>query len=460
MNSHSIVLSSAYSLGEYPENNGCEFTNELRLPLDFRGPNEKWLMTISEMVYESDYWQNIRKVFSTVRITLSKFRTHYVQTAWIGMRLLYVKPQAGFFTQTKGLIPIDIRCVKLEYMGGVIEQYAYTVKTYDCVGHKMGSNDVYGEPINWGQPTAEGWYKYTTIYGLLLIEWDVFEKIWHMVTSMTKNVRFRLAESLEDVKYTIPQIDAPIAPQWLVDRVGWSQATIQYAWWLGNNLSIEEDFQFAYPSPATTAIHRPVWTAIEMPEQFYASNEEFIALFNKLVNEKINSLLFKSYATITYFFKTPNPYVLFELKDKKLQYHSPGVRNITLTLKFHPTMAYIMGLTSISTSDLGEVAIKPELAKANLEMDMTRGRLTSLWVYCDIAQPSFIKDSSRPLLRCLPIDRTSNQVSYEASTLQYKFLNSNYIQRIKIWLSEDHRAIPLKANGGVTYIRLEFQKQV
>jgi hypothetical protein len=197
-----------------------------------------------------------------------------------------------------------------------------------------------------------------------------------------------------------------------------------------------------------------------MPEQLYDTNEEFITLFNKLVNEKIKSLLFKCYATVTYFTERPNPYVLFEVKDKKLQYHSPEVKNIILTLKFHPTMAYIMGLARIPINDLGEVPVTPKLAVATIEMDMTRGRLTSLWVYCDITQPSFIKDSTRPLLRCLPIDRSSNQVSYEASTLQYKFLNSNYIQRIKIWLSEDYRAIPLKATGGVTYIRLEFQKQV
>jgi hypothetical protein len=58
MSSFSILLSSEFCKDEYPENNGCEFTNELNFPLNF--DKEQWYVSMMEMIYEPDFWENIR----------------------------------------------------------------------------------------------------------------------------------------------------------------------------------------------------------------------------------------------------------------------------------------------------------------------------------------------------------------------------------------------------------------
>jgi hypothetical protein len=78
MSSFSIVLSSAFCKDEYPQNNGCEFTNELNYPLNF--DKEQWCVSMTEMIYEPDFWENIRESFSNVEFTISDFQSHYLVT--------------------------------------------------------------------------------------------------------------------------------------------------------------------------------------------------------------------------------------------------------------------------------------------------------------------------------------------------------------------------------------------
>ena len=92
------------------------------------------------------------------------------------------------------------------------------------------------------------------------------------------------------------------------------------------------------------------------------------------------------------------------------------------------------------------------------DVDVMRNPMSTLWIFSDIVEPSYIKDTTRPLLRSIALDRRSTQISHEAaSNLQFKPLCKNNIQRIKIWLAEDYMGIPLFSNTK-TYIRLEFMK--
>jgi hypothetical protein len=78
MSSFSVLLSSALCKDEYPHNNGCEFTNELNFPLNF--DKEQWCVSMTEMIYEPDFWRNIRESFSNVEFTISDFQSHYLVT--------------------------------------------------------------------------------------------------------------------------------------------------------------------------------------------------------------------------------------------------------------------------------------------------------------------------------------------------------------------------------------------
>src|SRR6202020_788090 len=78
MSSFSLLISSAFCKDEYPQNNGCEFTNELNFPLNF--DKEQWCVSMTEMIYEPDFWENVRESFSNVEFSISDFQSHYLVT--------------------------------------------------------------------------------------------------------------------------------------------------------------------------------------------------------------------------------------------------------------------------------------------------------------------------------------------------------------------------------------------
>ena len=69
--SHSIVLSNTFCRDEYPRNQGCEFTNQLNLPLDLS--HGKWVVNLSEIIYEPYFWVNIRKPYTCLDVAISNF---------------------------------------------------------------------------------------------------------------------------------------------------------------------------------------------------------------------------------------------------------------------------------------------------------------------------------------------------------------------------------------------------
>src|SRR5271154_6567741 len=68
--SHHVILSSLFCTDEYPGNQGCEFTNVLNHPLKNFGS-----VALSELIYEPDFWQNIRAPFNKFKIHLGEFDT-------------------------------------------------------------------------------------------------------------------------------------------------------------------------------------------------------------------------------------------------------------------------------------------------------------------------------------------------------------------------------------------------
>src|SRR3977135_1257609 len=107
--SHSIWLSNTFCLDEYPNNNGCEFTNELNIPLDFDAPNEQWCVAASEVIYEPDFWKNIRKPFNKVEITIANFESYkMVEDAYVHALRIDIQPLDGFPTRDDVQFPIRI----------------------------------------------------------------------------------------------------------------------------------------------------------------------------------------------------------------------------------------------------------------------------------------------------------------------------------------------------------------
>src|SRR5438477_5568949 len=67
-----IWLQSDANLKEHPTNNGCDFTNELNIPLDFS--SGAWRVAAGEIIYGTSFWQNIRSSFSQVEVGIRNLR--------------------------------------------------------------------------------------------------------------------------------------------------------------------------------------------------------------------------------------------------------------------------------------------------------------------------------------------------------------------------------------------------
>src|SRR5271167_3900114 len=64
----SIIVSSSLCRDEYPNNNGCEFTNQLNRPLDLS--KGKWGVAVSEIIYENNFWDSIRPPFDFIDVEI------------------------------------------------------------------------------------------------------------------------------------------------------------------------------------------------------------------------------------------------------------------------------------------------------------------------------------------------------------------------------------------------------
>src|SRR5271156_4742627 len=89
--SHSIVLSNTFCLNEYPANQGCEFTNQLNQPLDTS--YGKWAVNLSEIIYEPNFWVNIRKPYDFFDLGISNFSYRRVFKRFLVFRDIKVQLQ-------------------------------------------------------------------------------------------------------------------------------------------------------------------------------------------------------------------------------------------------------------------------------------------------------------------------------------------------------------------------------
>ena len=171
--SHDVVLSSYYCRDEFPNNHGCEFTNVLNQPLDIDAPNESWAVALRELIYEPDFWSNVREGFTKCEIQLGSFNCYLSDYAMIQAKSLYLDGDTQFpadphepFT-TKALLFYN------KYDGPqLVEEFEVT---------KPNSFDIFGYQIEWGRLVKEdikhskfpNWvkgYYYRSHFGFLIVE--------------------------------------------------------------------------------------------------------------------------------------------------------------------------------------------------------------------------------------------------------------------------------------------------
>src|SRR3981189_2160156 len=167
--SHSVWLSSSLCLDEYPSNNGCEFTNELNYPLDFDAPNEWWSVTASEVIYEPDFWQNIRTSFNRVEIGISSFFYYHMRkNAFVFADKIFVRPKDNTLpTSPEASFSVNIIFVPISKTSiPALARYFDAVMT--------NGKDRHGKNIVWGDRNKDGYYIYHNSYSPLIVTPEIF----------------------------------------------------------------------------------------------------------------------------------------------------------------------------------------------------------------------------------------------------------------------------------------------
>ena len=130
--------------------------------------------------------------------------------------------------------------------------------------------------------------------------------------------------------------------------------------------------------------------------------------------------------------------------------------NFNIVMTLHPMLRFQLGFSDYYESDpipvkTGDPGKHPPL--------LSRSSPRSMWVFSNVAEPSFVADTTAPLLRFMPVDHTSHQISYESfGTLLYKPISMTSIRDIHVWLSESYTGEPIHFLADIV-IRLTFDAQ-
>jgi len=159
--SHSIVLSNTFCLDEYPANQGCEFTNQLNQPLDTS--YGKWAVNLSEIIYEPNFWANIRKPYTYFDVAISNFPFMDLIKHYVVFRDIYViltKPITNLDD------PLYFRAtIKLLTEKPSVNLDEEPEHSFDVV--KENGYDIRKKPIQWVND-LQSKQKYHASYGYLL----------------------------------------------------------------------------------------------------------------------------------------------------------------------------------------------------------------------------------------------------------------------------------------------------
>jgi hypothetical protein len=153
----SLFLSNTFCNKEFPNNNGGDFKNLLNSRLDFSRRGGKWGVSMSEIIYEPNFWENIRESAS-VNVKISVYPPEYVEedtllVTAIGINFPKGPPKTN---EEKYFFEVSVQTFK---------DGKYKLKKFNAM--RTDNYDFEGRPIEWvrGDPSVGHLYLYKTIYG-------------------------------------------------------------------------------------------------------------------------------------------------------------------------------------------------------------------------------------------------------------------------------------------------------
>ena len=218
------------------------------------------------------------------------------------------------------------------------------------------------------------------------------------------------------------------------------------------------DFFFRYRSGKTGA-HLPVKTKTVFDAANYENWWTLLEHMDVKINAAIRRILKAKFAMSEYLLEGRYIHLFMDGNGRFKFTRTESAENalLEISMRLHPTFQHMIGLTAYPTIDYGWIDFKLGIS-APYSYDLKKSPISSMWIFCDIVSPTYVKSSSVPILRLCPIDRISRQISYEsAANLQYKLLCTNNVQQIKIWISENYTGEPIHSKSHV-YVNLHFMK--
>src|SRR3981189_2666908 len=444
MSNHSIIISSSLCKDTFPENHGGEFSNYLNRSLEFDDPNEQWSVALSEIVYTPDSWMNVRDGFNEIKVSMRDFHVNG-GFAIIYYDLLEIRADpheiddydemlVRLRDDTKEVIADHDTMEAMNTGARHPSQYTYQFSFYNIAKEKniMGGNKFD--------------LLYSTIY---------YTHRAYMLPVVRGRVHFPTMEEIEQKKFKKPAILTIDGKEY--EKAHWKK-------------SPTKKYSMKVKINGQQILRDDVYMSCPVPPSKYPTTESLLATITDEINKTIK-LLFKKYnATSMYDNVTyRGKYMWLSLVSESYQLGAHKFASLTwadplfnigvkVNIYLSKELQFQIGYTEYPMLDLGAIGISNITYYAPHSPDIYRNTLKSLWVFCDLAQPSFIGSGTKPLLRFLPVDTSTHQISYEVvSLLQFKPIARSSVDTIKIWFAEDFRAIPMWMSGD-SHVRLEFQR--
>jgi len=482
-----IILTSALCKDVYPDNKGGDFRNVLNKPLEFTEPGESWAVALSEISYLPDSWYNVRENYNTVSIGASGFKVYGKSR-----RLIYLSVHPTNWANVKrvkrnhGAVDIEFNIefgeqgweiVRDELLGSppkdVFFQAGWSVK--DMINSIPLVVQGFPTVLKLGEKRP----KIKPIFVSTLVKVSA-DKAWvpnqyeaeirHFIITAegaryhdkTEYLEFQKdAESLlgsEELGYaTYKLIPNPGHPP--VELPWMARDGVYLGMWVYDPA---EDDQVVLPSEVSRdfAIQPGQYATVAqlLTELEVQLHRELKIMLQEAQAHRDLLNLVEKYKVLTLIESS-----LHGVKCVRIGTGQEFCKSIKFKFSMHPALQFQLGFIDYMSYDVGWVSCDQMLTASGGAVgrnppDLSRNALRSMWVFCDIVESSLVCDRTAQLLRFMPVDSTSHQISFETfGTLIFRPLSKTTIRDIRVWFSESFDGKPLTLLAD-TVVRLQFSQ--
>ena len=306
----------------------------------------RWAVNLSEIIYEPNFWANIRKPYTYFDVAISNFPFMDLIKHYIVFRDIYVvvtKPITNLDN------PLYFRAtIKLLREKPSVNLDDEPEHSFDVV--KENGYDIRKKPIQWVND-LQSKQKYHASYGYLLFRRQdiIFIYMHAHLMQMFDKVRLKIITKSLYVKYY-------------------------------------EDMG-KYPDPAVQHV--------DFDDHNYPKAENFVTKLNGMINKTIHNIMVEkmAYPSVLYSSDGEFKYLKILMKKEKCSIikteHSIKIE-FDIRFMINKTLQYVLGFTKYPHVEYGEFIVTETEIIGTHDVDLNRAPPASLWVFSDIVKQSYV----------------------------------------------------------------------